>query len=188
MGQAPTYLLVFALTGAALALSSCGGSDAQLLPGETARQITDNLDKVRELADEGDCVGAESAAEEVGEQIEALQGVDPKLKGALHDGAIRLNEVIGECEETTTETTPTEVPAEPEGEEKPKQGKEKAEKEEPEKEPPAVGNPHGAPPGQTTEPEPEAPEGAEGEPGEEGEGAEEAPSGGVGPASPVEGK
>ena len=39
--------------------SACGGEDAKLLPGDTAREITANLDTVKQLADEGDCVGAE---------------------------------------------------------------------------------------------------------------------------------
>ena len=44
---------------AALALASCGGGeDAKLLPGTTAREITENLDSVQQLADEGECVGA----------------------------------------------------------------------------------------------------------------------------------
>ena len=114
------------------ALSACGGEDAKLLPGETAREITANLDSVKQLSDEGDCVGAESAAAQVGEQIEALGGVDRKLKEALDNGAERLNEVVDECEEAEEPETvaPAEVSADPK---KPKhrrsRGK-KAEKEE----------------------------------------------------------
>lgn len=97
---------------AALAVASCGGEDAQLLPGTTARDITANLDTVRRLADQGDCIGAESAAIQVSEQVEALDGIDVKLKRALEHGAARLNEVVtgceeGEGEETTTTTVPT---------------------------------------------------------------------------------
>ena len=59
----PDSLLAFALVAAAaLALAACGGEDAKLLPGETAREITANLDTVQQLSAEGDCVGAESAA------------------------------------------------------------------------------------------------------------------------------
>ena len=47
----------------ALALASCGsGSDAKLLPGNTAQEITENLDSVKQLAAEGECVAAEDAA------------------------------------------------------------------------------------------------------------------------------
>jgi len=91
---------------AAFALASCGGGeDAKLLPGATAREITENLDAVEQLAGEGECVGAANEAQEVSFQIEALSGVDPKLKQALEAGATRLNEVVAECDETTTETT-----------------------------------------------------------------------------------
>lgn len=84
---------------AVLALASCGGEDAQLLPGGTAREITANLDTVKQLAAEGDCGGAESAAVQVSEQVEALGGVDEKLKRMLREGAARLNEVVADCEE-----------------------------------------------------------------------------------------
>ncbi len=98
---------------AALALSACGGEDAKLLPGETAREITANLDTVQQLSDEGDCVGAESAARQVAEQIEAIEGVDRRLKQALEEGADRLEEVIAQCEEESVETTaPTAAPDE----------------------------------------------------------------------------
>ena len=99
---------------AVAALSACGGEDAKLLPGDTAREITANLDSVKQLTDEGDCVGAESAAAQVGEQIEALGGVDRKLKEALEKGAERLNEVVDECEEAEEPeaVAPAEIPTE----------------------------------------------------------------------------
>ena len=99
---------------AVAALSACGGEDAKLLPGDTAREITANLDSVKQLTDEGDCVGAESAAAQVGEQIEALGGVDRKLKEALDKGAERLNEVVDECEEAEEPeaVAPAEIPSE----------------------------------------------------------------------------
>jgi len=104
MPRLPLPLLAIGFTAtAALALAACGGEDAKLLPGETAREITANLDTVQQLSDEGDCLGAESAAQQVGEQIAALQGVDIKLKRALEEGAVRLEEVIASCEESTTE-------------------------------------------------------------------------------------
>ena len=71
MARLATSLIVLALGAfAAATLSSCGEEDAKLLPGETAREITANLDTIRQLADEGDCVGAESATEQVDEQVE----------------------------------------------------------------------------------------------------------------------
>lgn len=172
---------------AAIGLVACGGEDAKLLPGETAREITANLDTVRQLSDEGDCLGAESAARQVAEQIEALKGVDPKLKRALEEGAARLEEVIAGCEESSSEAiAPAEVPVEAEEEEKekapkekePKEGKEKPKEEEPAvKAPPPQANGeakglekgHGPPPKE--EPAEEAPS--------------EGPSGGVGPGAAV---
>src|SRR5205085_3506521 len=79
---------------AALTLSACGGSDAKLLPGKTANQINSNLDSVRALVAEGDCVGAEDAVVEVSEEVDSLSGVDKKLKAALRQGTNRLSEVI----------------------------------------------------------------------------------------------
>ncbi len=169
-----------------LGLSACGGEDAKLLPGETAREITANLDTVKQLAGEGDCVGAESAVQQVGEQIEALEGVDPKLKRALEQGAGRLEEVIASCEESSSEAiAPAEVPSEFEEEaEKPKQ----KEKETKPKEEAEEGGSPSLPPqsngegkglekgngGPATEEQPE-------------EAAPESPSGGVGPAAPAGG-
>lgn len=137
MRQVTASLLAIVLgTVVAVALVSCGGGeDAQLLPGETAREITANLDTVQQLANEGECVGAANAAEEINAQVEALTGVDEKLKQALERGSVRLSEVVASCEEATTEAIePSSVPTtedtttEPSGQEK-KEEKE-AEKEE----------------------------------------------------------
>lgn len=176
---------------AALGLTACGEEDAQLLPGGTAREITANLDTVQQLSDEGDCVGAESAAQQVGEQIEALKGVDPKLKQALENGAARLEEVIVECEEASTEAVaPAEIPPEEdeedeEAEEKKKKPKPDEAEEEPETPetspslpPQANGKGKGLENGNGPPPsEEEAPE----------DGGAESPSGGVSPGSPAGG-
>ena len=91
---------------AALALVSCGGGDdAKLLPGNTAQEITENLDRVQQYVDEGECVGAEDAAAEVTTQVESLGGVDPKLEEALRRGASRLGEVVASCEEVEEDET-----------------------------------------------------------------------------------
>lgn len=173
---------------AALGLAACGEEDAQLLPGGTAREITANLDTVQQLSDEGDCVGAESAAQQVGEQIEALEGVDRKLKVALEDGAARLEEVIVECEESTTEAVaPAEIPPE---DEEAEEAEEKEKKPKPDKDeeapdtptspslpPQANGEGKGLEKGGGPPPKEEAPE----------EGGAESPSGGVSPGSPAGG-
>lgn len=195
MPRLSALLIVFALGAASsVALASCGGGDdADLLPGTTADQIESNLDEVDRLVAEEDCVGAEDAVAEVAGEVEALQGVDLKLKAALEEGTARLSEVVGRCEEETTveETEPTLEPdveaEEVEEDEKPKKEKPDEDEEEPT---------------ESTE-EPEAEEDSELPPsngqGEEksGEGgppvspeAEEAPSppssGGVGPGRGVE--
>jgi hypothetical protein len=182
MGRLSAFLLALILGGAsAVALVSCGGgSDAELLPGTTASQIESNLDQVKQLSAEGDCIGAEDAVANVAAEVEELQGVDRELKAALQEGTAKLSEVVSECEETSEETEPTlepNVEAEELEEKKPK--KEKPEKEpkepkeaatEPEEgqEPPAQSNGKGEEKGKGGPPAPE-PE-------------EEAPSsGGVGP-------
>ena len=104
MGRLSASLLALALgAAAALALASCGGGDdAELLPGNTASEITANLDQVKQLADEGECVGAEDAAQEVSDQIEALGGRRPEAEaGAAAKAPTRLNEVVADCEEAT---------------------------------------------------------------------------------------
>lgn len=174
---------------AALGLGACGEDDARLLPGGTAREITANLDTVQQLSDEGDCVGAESAAQQVGEQIEALEGVDRKLKQALEDGAARLEEVIVECDEATTESVaPAEIP--PEDEEEDDEAEEKEKKPKAEKDDEAPDTPTTSPslPPQANG-EGKGLENGNGPPASEEEapeeGGAESPSGGVSPGSPA---
>jgi len=104
MRQLAACTLALALgVAAAIALASCGGGeDAKLLPGATAAEISENLDTVAQLASEGECVGAANAAQQVTLQVDALAGVDAKLKQALERGAARLDEVVATCEESTT--------------------------------------------------------------------------------------
>jgi hypothetical protein len=191
MGRLSALLLAFLLGAAgAVALASCGSSgDADLLPGATADQIESNLDEVEELAGEGDCIGAEDAVATVAAEVEELQGVDLKLKAALQEGTAKLSEVVGRCEEETTdeETEPsleTDVEAEELEEEKPK--KEKSEKEDGEqsepKEEPAEGEGPELPPQSNGKGE----EKGGGPPPAEPEPEETPPSGGVGPSVGVE--
>jgi len=98
-----TLALAFAAAAALVFVSCGGGEDAKLLPGNTAQEITENLDRVQQYAEEGECVGAEDAVAEVTTQVESLRGVDPKLEDALRRGATRLNEVVASCEEEETE-------------------------------------------------------------------------------------
>ena len=189
LGRMPRLFALLLALALAATLASCGEEDAQLLPGETAREITANLNSVEQLAGEGDCVGAEGAAEQVSEQIETLEDVDPRLKRALEEGAAKLNEAIAGCEEVATEAvSPATIPPESEDEEekKPKDedrddGKGPKEKETP------PDTPASSPP---LPPQAEG-KGPSGEPGPGGdedgddEESEEGPSGGVSPGAPA---
>ncbi len=185
MPRLSASLIAVSLAAAALGLTACGGgSDAELLPGDTAKEISSNLDQVEQLADEGDCLGASDAAQAVSLQVEELGGVDAQLKQALEEGAARLNEVVAGCEEEAVEEEPVETiedAEEPEDEER----EEKPEKpEKPEKEDEAA------------EEEPSLPPQAEGKAKGQEKPEEEAPpvesggtpSGGVGPGVPAEGE
>lgn len=178
MRRLATLVLAFTLsTAVAVSLASCGGGgEAKLLPGTTAREITENLDLVKQYAEEGECVGAADAVGEVSTQVEALNGVDPKLKQALQRGAARLGEVIATCEEATEAVAPaseatTERPEPPGQEKKAEKEREKEEKTAEKQEPPATT------PTETTPEEPPVPPSESG-----GTGA----PGGVSPATPVE--
>lgn len=175
MRRLGTVALTFTLAAAAVSLASCGGGeDAKLLPGATAQEITENLDLVKQYAEEGECVGAADAVGEVSTQVEALSGVDPKLKQALQRGAARLGEVIATCEETTEAVAPpseaTTERSEPPGQEKKaEKEREKEEKAAEKQEPPTT-------PAETTPEEPPVPPSESGGTG---------PSGGVSPAAPA---
>lgn len=137
MGRLSALLLVLVLAAtAALGLAACGEEGADLLPGATASEITSNLDQVRDLVGEGECVGAADAAEEVSAQIEALDGVDQRLKAALREGAARLNELVAGCEEPEEELEEAVEPAiEPEeAEDGDEEEREKPDKSKPQKE------------------------------------------------------
>ncbi len=142
MRRAIAHLTVLGLAAVIVAaLAGCGDDDAELLPGSTASEINANLDAVQQLSDEGDCEGAENAAQQVSEQVEALGGIDPKLKRALENGATKLNEVVAECEETEPEPAEIapaeeeeEAPEEDEGEERKQEKEERKEQKEMEKE------------------------------------------------------
>jgi hypothetical protein len=126
VGRVSASLLALALAAAAaVGLTACGGGeDAALLPGNTANEITANLNDVKQLAQSGECIGAEDEARQVSDQIDALGGVDKQLKQALRQGATRLNEVVAECEEETGEATaPNEALEESTTTEEPKKSK-----------------------------------------------------------------
>jgi hypothetical protein len=174
---------------AAAALASCGGEDAQLLPGETAAEITANLDTVEQRAGEGDCAGAEEAAGQVSAQVEALAGVDPALERALRRGVARLSEVVAECEEAPEGAiAPARAPDASEratgAERRRKEAERDRAEREAEREAEGEEEEAEAAPPQDASPAPEG----QGESAEGEEGPAESPSGGVSPGSAVEGE
>jgi hypothetical protein len=191
MGRLSASLLAVALGAvAALGLVACGsGGNADLLPGGTASEITENLDTVRELAAESECIGAENAAQEVSAQIDSLGGVDKQLKQALREGAERLTQVVEECEEAPSEETEPALEAEEEVEAVGKNEKpDKPEKSKPQKETPVETTTNQSPPPQASEEGKGTESGnAETPPVEEG-GGTGPPSGGVGPGAPAGGE
>lgn len=169
---------------ASVALGACGGEDSpELLPGQTASEINANLSLVEDLVAGGDCVGATNAAAAVSEQVEALTGVNQKLKETLANGTGRLQEVLAECEEAPEEnedeTFPAEEPDELEQQqrEKEEQREEKEAEREAEKEQQQEEKPEKEAPPAQKEPkeEPEVPSKEEPTP----------PSGGVSPSAPA---
>ncbi|HWO47087.1 MAG TPA: hypothetical protein VNM41_03420 [Solirubrobacterales bacterium] len=191
MGRLTTLLLAFLIGAAgAVGLVSCGGGNADLLPGTTADQIESNLDQVEELAAEEDCVGAEDAVAAVTAEVEELEGVDLKLKTALQEGTAKLSEVVARCDEEAVaeETEPeleTDVETEVEEEKKPKKEKpEKEEKEPAETDEPAEDEGPALPPQSNGKGEENGKGGDE--PPAETEPEETPPSGGVGPSVGVE--
>jgi outer membrane biosynthesis protein TonB len=174
---------------AALALASCGGGDdAKLLPGNTAAEITENLDRVKQYAEEDECIGAEDAVSEINSQIEGLSEVDPELVEALKRGVARLSEVVARCEEEDTEavappseaTTTEETEELPLGQEKKEEKEREKEKKDPEKEEEKAEKKE--PPETETTPEEETPTTTTPPPSE---GGGTGASGGVSPSTPV---
>jgi len=189
VGRIAAPLIVFSLAAAAaLGLVACGGGEeAELLPGETASEITSNLDQVEQLANEGDCLGASDAAQAVSLQVEELAGVDAELKQALQEGAARLNEVVAGCEAASAEEEPAEAveeAEEPEEEDERKTKPDKPDKKEKEAAEPAE-----------EEAEPSLPPQAEGKAKGHEKQEEQAPpsesggtpAGGLSPSTPAEG-
>src|SRR5688572_4810187 len=114
-------VLVFALgAAAAFGLVACGDEEnPELLPGDTAEQILDNLEQAEASVGSGDCEGAEQAVNEIIGDIEDLdRPVNKELRQELKQGAILLGEQIAEeCAPDTTVPETTEEASEPPPEE-----------------------------------------------------------------------
>lgn len=116
---------ILAAVFAILAFTACSSDDPGLLPGDDAQQILTNLDRVEELAANGDCSAALESIETISGQIAALpDSVNDRLRQNLRRGVARLSEVTaascGDSDdesETVTETVPVEPDTTPEDEE-----------------------------------------------------------------------
>ncbi|HEX3363426.1 MAG TPA: hypothetical protein VHS74_20685 [Solirubrobacterales bacterium] len=213
MGRVRAASLVLAALAVGLLLSACGGGgNGELLPGATADQITSNLDQVRESYESGDCEKAEDAVAQVSTEVDDLEKVDVKLKKALHQGALKLSQVVSTCGEAEEEAEEAKAEEEAEAEqeqiegeeaeaeeeafaedqkeeEREEKAEEKAEKEAEKAEPPTGGeeSPKGEAKGHEKQEEETVPppteEFEEVTPPEAGGG----PAGGVGPGAAVEG-
>lgn len=113
-------LKLIAVIAAALAMlvaSGCSADDPGLLPGDDAQQILANLDRVEDLAANGECSAALESIETISTQIAALpDSVSDRLKQNLRRGVRRLSEVTAsscgvpsDTTETVPETTETET-------------------------------------------------------------------------------
>jgi membrane protein involved in colicin uptake len=212
IGRVRAAALILAALAVGLLLSACGGGgNGELLPGTTADQITSNLDQVRESYESGDCERAQDAVAQVSTEVDDLNNVDVKLKKALHQGALKLSQVVSTCgaaeeaEEAKVEEEAEEEQAQIEGEEaeveeeafaeeakeeeREEKANEKAEKEAEKAEPPTGGeeSPKGEAKGLEKQEEETVPP-----PTEEFEevtppAAGGGPAGGVGPGAAVEG-
>ena len=112
MPRVRTLLLSLALGVASAGIVACGSNGAGLIPATSAAAMLAKLDRVAELAEEGNCETAASVAREVDDQIDALPpDTDERLIVALKDGVNRLIRLTGDpvtCTgEETTETVPT---------------------------------------------------------------------------------
>lgn len=211
IGRVRAAALILAALAVGLLLSACGGGGAELLPGTTAAQLNKNADQAEQSVDSGDCEKAEIAVAQVSTEVDGLNQVDPELKKALKNGALKLSEVVNSCgeaeeaEEAKAEEKAEEEQAKIEGEEaeaeeeafleeqkeeeRDQKAEEKAEKEAEKAEPPTGGeeSPNGEAKGlekqeeETVPPPTEEPE--EVTPPAAGGG----PAGGVGPGAAVEG-
>ena len=112
-------LIIAILVG--ITVSACSSDDPGLLPGDDAQQILANLDRVEELATNGECDAAIESIATISRQVENLpDSVSSRLRQNLRRGVGRLSTVTTEScgtadpateEETVTvpDTTETET-------------------------------------------------------------------------------
>jgi hypothetical protein len=118
-GVRPTASLLAAAV-CTVVLAACGGDGDGPIPADPGEALIVQLDQVQDRVDQGDCVGAQSAARAVVDQVEQLpEAVDGELRQTLVDASTNLasmTEDPDKCDEVDTGTTgqsdtvPTEEP------------------------------------------------------------------------------
>lgn len=105
----PKLVATLALAVASILLVACSSDDPGLLPGDDAQQILSNLDRVEELAANGECALALESIETISQQVDSLpNSVSGRLRQNLRRGVGRLGEVTAtSCGEPTTAETDT---------------------------------------------------------------------------------
>ncbi len=114
----PALLAAAALSAA---IAGCGGDDdvGDRIPGGKAATLEDQLDAVRDKADQDLCDDAQTAVNEARVTVDTLDddGVGSDVQDALGDGVDNLSSLVSQqCEEeveTTPETTPEPTIPEP---------------------------------------------------------------------------
>ena len=107
------FLLALVLGLLAAYAVACGDSDddSKLLPASRAENIREELDKIGERTEKGECDALDPAFVRLRREIESLPStVDRRLRQRLADGLENLDRVAPEdCEGNEPETTPTET-------------------------------------------------------------------------------
>lgn len=108
------------LVAAALGVAACGDDDSELLAQSTAAALTDDLDRVAELASESRCAEASRATQQLAERVDGLpNSIDPELREALSTGVQQLQVLTNEpdCnaegDQGETATTETQTVTQP---------------------------------------------------------------------------
>ncbi|HEV2061843.1 MAG TPA: hypothetical protein VGR12_03240 [Solirubrobacteraceae bacterium] len=110
MRRLPSHLVALVLGLLAAFAVSCGdgGDDRRLLRPSDAEAIREELDKIEQRVERGECDDLDPAFVRLNRTIDELpQRTDPQLRSRLVEGAEHLAQLADrECEPETTETQP----------------------------------------------------------------------------------
>jgi hypothetical protein len=112
VGRALPHLLALLLGVAAALVIGCGDR-SNLIPGDAANDLKDQLATVQQAVDSGDCSAAQAAVDRASARYQQLpSSVDARLKKRIGDGIRALRRTVPtDCQnaQTQTETTQTET-------------------------------------------------------------------------------